>query len=210
MNIEQQALYIDRSDELTSNLTTMSEAFDSLHTDIVSRLGVDSSFDVRIILEVIKAAGTAKDGREYFNGPTFKYHCYLLGLDHEVLIKTIRDKKLVGTRKRGKQADIAKEKAREIIEKYLTGEHSYSSLQKEYSLSAKYISNILHDIKIDRYARSETFENDVISDRVNYGHSMKDIASKRHVDIQAIRNILQPLGLNKALPKRRRYHLDKI
>ncbi len=198
---------IDRSDELESSLSTMSEAFDSLHSDIVSRLGHEVSFDVRLLLEAMKDAGNSSDGEEYFSGNTFKYHCYLLGLDHQVLLETITKKNLVGSRKRGKQKDIAKENATEILKKYLTGNYSYQNLKKEYGLSSRYISDILKEVKIDRNLRSETFENDVISDRVNYGHSLKDIASKRHVNIKAIRAILEPLGLNKALPKRRRYHL---
>ncbi len=203
-NILEEKPTLDYSDDLEPCLMTHCEAFDRLRIDICDRLGKDLHFEVTLILEIMKRAALDLS-KEYFYGHQFKYHCYLIGLDADSVLKQVgisgllRDKISTVSKRR-----IADSKIGEIREKYATGKYRIGDLVKEYQVSEKRIAEMVKGLPCSyRPPRPESFKDEVIALRKERT-PMKVIARHFKADISTITDILKPLGLNKPYPRKKR------
>ncbi len=198
---------LDRTDDLIPDTSTMCSAFDDLKSDILIRLGSSVTFEVSLILEVMKKS--ASDGAEhYFLGHMFEYHCYLLGLDYEDLLEIIVSKGLIKRKNTLKIIETYTEELKdEIRSKYSSGEYTQRMLCDEYNIGDFHLKTMVKGVP-HKYCkkRSVTFHQDVIDLRLAK-LTIKQIARKLHVKHGTVSEILTPLGLNRKFKTKNKYYL---
>ncbi len=206
--MERQAiLNIDNSEQLEPYTGTVADAALNFKDGVLRRVGIAQKGYVNLIFEIIHQAATDGDS-DYFLGHKFKYHCYLLGVDHEDLLEVIVRKGLSSRSIRRKSRPNGILVLRdEIREKYSSGNYTQEMLSKEYATSQQNISLCVKGIKSTyRINKSPTLTQDIITDRLQ-GHTIKVIARKFKVDNAKVVAILKPLGMNKKQPTKNKYHL---
>src|SRR5260221_11678261 len=121
---------------------TSQDFLDSCMSDLAQ--DIDSPHaNTRLILGIIRSAAIEGDS-DYFRGHMFKYHCMLVGLNHEVLLETIIRLKLdTIERKVHDSVKIARSQRDELVAKFKTGMYSKTKLAKNYNISTDSLGKIL-------------------------------------------------------------------
>lgn len=200
-------ILVDKSDGLEFDTSSRAQAEDDFKEQAIRRLGVESSGYINLIFAIINNAASAGHG-EYFAGHKFKYHCYLLGIDHEDLLQSMLLKKLGGAPlKRKRNFQLIQDLGGEIREKYKTGRYTQQTLAEMYVVRVGDVAKLLKDLKVG-YGRDRPphFKDDVIALRRS-GATMKQVSRHFHVRNEEIRAILTPLGLNIRRVTKKKYHL---
>lgn len=176
------SLSLDEHDVATSE-----EAFADLESIIVSRVGTDLSGHVRLLLGVMASAARSAHS-EYFKGPTFAYHCHLLGIDHEEVLKKILEKGLCASQKGGRHNfSAAKKDADIILAKYKSGKYTKRALSAEYRIDIRNLNTILGGYELPPKAPIDKAS--VIRDREN-GATFRELSNRYSVGTRVIYKIL--------------------
>lgn len=118
------------------------ELFDRAEVD----LGGESKPEIRFILTIIRSAFEEKD-LEYFLGDTFKYHCYLAGLDSDMIVETIVKKKLIEKKRKSVYIRRNSQAVRDdIIYKHEIEGLTAAELAEEYDISYKTVKKLLNPL----------------------------------------------------------------
>ncbi len=155
---------------------------------LASRLGQPST-EIRLYLEVILSAVKAND-LDYFLGEVFEYHCYLVGLDHNLLRETIIAEALMIAKKRSKYTPRLAHLARpDIIDKHNRG-MSMTSIAEEYDISVKTVKKLLDPTYITQHS-IQNLKAKSIRINLENGITKKEIAEKYNLSERSVNRILK-------------------
>ncbi len=164
------------------------ELLGRLEVELSVRLGALQG-DVGFILAIMQRAAKINDSK-YFNGPSFEYHCNLIGLDYETLKIMLGKMGLIKENIKNKLMKYEQE----IVDKYLFENKSKKKIASEYSTTYYYVEEILRDFKKVRigfhHPDSKYTSADVKKDRVA-GMTYRELIKKYKISSKDVKKAIE-------------------